>query len=205
MSSIYEKGHVMATNAPQWTGDDNIFVDGLFAWYQRVGASHYDEQVTQLGHALQTAHHARQDGASEAEIVAALLHDVGHFLADEHQHRGDFLSRDLRHEEMGARWLVPYFSPVVTEPVRLHVPAKRWLCTVDAAYWQALSDASKHSLELQGGKMMPDEQMAFEAQDGWQTAVTLRKRDDRGKQPGLLVPGLESYRDVVLQMLTTSA
>jgi len=195
----------MAANAPQWTGDHNAFVDVLFAWYQLVGASHYDEQVTQLEHALQTAYQARQDGASKAEIVAALLHDVGHFLADEHQHRGDFLSRDLRHEEIGAQWLAQYFPPEVTEPVRLHVPAKRWLCTVDPAYWQALSDASKHSLKLQGGKMMPDEQAVFEAQDGWQTAVALRQRDDLGKQMNRKVPGLESYRDMVLQMLNTRA
>jgi predicted HD phosphohydrolase len=79
------------------------------------------------------------------------------------------------------------------------------LCTVDPAYWQALSDASQHSLKLQGGKMMPDEQAVFEAQDGWQTAVALRKRDDLGKQTSLQVPGLESYRDVVLQMLTARA
>ena len=96
----------MTTKPPQWTSDAETFVDDLFTWYGIVGASKYDEQVTQLEHALQTAENARQDGAAEAEIVAALLHDVGHFLVNEHQDREDFLAQDLRHEEVGAQNVV---------------------------------------------------------------------------------------------------
>lgn len=87
------------------------------------------------------------------------------------------------------------------EPVRLHVLAKRWLCTVDGAYWQGLSEASKRSLLVQGGMMGPEEITAFQAHDSWQQAVALRKRDDLGKQPGRHVPGLESFRTVVLHVL----
>ena len=75
----------MTTTAPRWTGNKEAFVDDLFAWLRLAGATHYDEQVTQLEHALQTAEHARREGASEPDIVAALLHDVGHFLVGEHQ------------------------------------------------------------------------------------------------------------------------
>ena len=191
----------MTTKPPQWTGDAETFVDDLFTWYRIVGASKYDEQVSQLEHALQTAENARQDGAAEAEIVAALLHDVGHFLVNEHQDREDFLAQDLRHEEVGAQWLSNFFPAEVTEPVRLHVPAKRWLCTMDANYWHGLSKASKHSLEVQGGKMSPAEVAAFEANERWRAAVALRKRDDLGKEVGREVPPLENLRELVLRCL----
>ena len=72
----------MTTKPPKWTGDAVAFVDDLFAWYRLVGATKYDEQVTQLDHALQTAENARHDVAPEAEIVAAFFHDVGGFIRD---------------------------------------------------------------------------------------------------------------------------
>ena len=99
----------MTIKAPQWRGDHRTFIDDLVTWYETVGASHYDEQVTQLAHALQTADHAREHGASNVEIGAALLHDVGHFLVDEHREQGHFLERDLRHEVVVAEWLARYF------------------------------------------------------------------------------------------------
>ena len=190
----------MTTRVPEWQGDPQQFVDDLFAWYETVGASNYDEQVTQLAHALQTAAQARQHGASELEIGAALLHDVGHFLADEHRRQGDFLQRDLQHEIVGAAWLSQYFPRRLTQLVRLHVPAKRWLCTQDEAYWNHLSEASKRSLEVQGGRMEAGEIAAFEAEAGWKAAVDLRKYDDLGKQRGLDVPGLDQYRDLIVRV-----
>jgi len=195
----------MTIQVPQWQGDPQRFVDDLFAWYETVGASNYDEQVTQLAHALQTAHHARQNGASDIEVGAALLHDVGHFLVREHRRQGDFLQRDLQHEIVGAEWLQRYFPAGLAQLVRLHVPAKRWLCTKDAAYWHGLSDASKRSLEVQGGRMHSEEVVAFEAQDGWQAAVALRRYDDWGKQRDGAVPGLPSYRELIVELLSYGA
>lgn len=142
--------HAMSITAPQWTGEKAKFVDDLFAWLSVAGATHYEEQVTQLQHALQTAELARQEHATEQDIVAALLHDIGHLLVDAHQSQDDFLGRDLQHEEVGAQWLAPFFPAEVIEPVRLHVLAKRWLCTMDETYWQGLSEASRHSFLLQG-------------------------------------------------------
>lgn len=191
----------MTPHPPQWNGDREHFIDAFFAWFQRVGETRYETHVTQLEHALQTAANAQQDDASEADIVAALLHDVGHLLVDEHQGRQNFLDWDQCHEEVGARWLEPFFPREVTAPVRLHVPAKRWLCTIDESYWHGLSEASKHSLKLQGGKMCREEQIVFEAHPGWQGAVALRKRDDLAKQSGKRVPALDSYRSVVSKLL----
>ena len=194
----------MTRSAPQWRGDAQRFIDELFAWYERVGASRYDEQVTQLAHALQTADYARQHGDTDIVIGAALLHDVGHFLVREHREQSDFLKRDLQHEIVGAAWLTQFFPSELAQLVRLHVPAKRWLCAVDQDYWNGLSDASKHSLEMQGGPMQPHEITAFETEEGWQAAVALRKYDDLGKQPDRDVPGLDSYRELLLGLLTTA-
>lgn len=191
----------MLITAPQWAGDKEKFVDDLFAWLSMAGATNYDEQITQVQHALQTAERARQEHAAAQDIVAALLHDIGHLLVDEHQGTDDFLGRDLQHEEVGAQWLGRCFPAEVTEPVRLHVLAKRWLCTVDGAYWQGLSEASQRSLLVQGGMMGPEEVTAFQAHDSWQQAVALRKRDDLSKQPGRQGPGLESFHTVVLHVL----
>jgi predicted HD phosphohydrolase len=191
----------MYIHAPQWQGHREQFVEALFAWLCSAGVLHYDKQVTQLEHALQTAELARRDQAAAYEIVAALLHDVGHFLADEYQGHADFLRPDLHHEEVGARWLAQFFPAEVTTLVRLHVPAKRWLCTMDAEYWQSLSEVSRYSLLVQGGKMLPEEMAAFQAHPGWQAAVTLRQRDDLGKQKDTQVTALESFRSVVLEVL----
>jgi len=191
----------MYIHAPQWQGHGEQFVEALFAWLCSAGVLHYDKQVTQLEHALQTAELARRDQAAAHEIVAALLHDVGHFLADAYQGDDNFLRPDLHHEEVGARWLAQFFPAEVTALVRLHVPAKRWLCTMDAEYWQTLSAFSKYSLLVQGGKMLPEEMAAFQAHQGWQAAVTLRQRDDLGKQKDTQVLALESFRSVVLEVL----
>ena len=109
-------------------------VDTLFAYMEKKGQTFYDEVVTQREHALQCASQARGSGAGPVQVTAALLHDLGHFLINEHDEEGAFLEEDFLHEEVGAEYLEPFFIAAVTEPVRLHVPAKRYICTVDAAY-----------------------------------------------------------------------
>jgi len=191
----------MGITAPKWTGDKEKFIDDMFAWLSSAAAARYDEQVTQLQHALQTADLARQAHATEQAIVAALLHDIGHLLVHEQQGIDDFLGSDLQHEEVGAQWLSSCFPPEVVEPIRLHVLAKRFLCTIDETYWYGLSEASKLSFLVQGGKLRLEEMIAFRMHDSWRQAVALRKRDDLGKQPGRHVPDLESFRPVVLHVL----
>ena len=172
-------------------------VDLLFASMERQGQSFCDETVTQLDHALQCANQARLSGGDGVRATSALLHDIGHFLVDEHNEEVDFLTEDLGHEEVGAEYLEPFFIDAVTEPVGLHVPAKRYICTVDRDYYQTLSRASQRSFELQGGFMSDDEKAAFERNAHWETAVQLRKWDDLAKAKGLKTPGLESYREAV--------
>jgi len=166
----------------------------LFA--ERGSASYFGESVTQTEHALQTAALAASDGAPAALVVAALLHDVGHLL---HTGGEDIADRgiDTRHERIGARWLTPRFGPDVSEPVRLHVAAKRYLCGTDPEYLGRLSPASVRSLELQGGAMTPGAARQFERQDHWREALRLRRWDEEAKVPGLSVPPIDEYRERV--------
>lgn len=169
-------------------------VDALFELMQLHGQSFYDESVTQLEHALQAAHLARESQASMEQITAALLHDIGHFLMDEHDEKNDFLAEDWHHETVGAKQLEPFFGKAVTEPIFLHVPAKRYLCTVDANYFNGLSQASQRSFEIQGGNMTETEVAEFENNAFHNTAILLRRWDDGAKVKGLDVPTLDKYR-----------
>lgn len=169
--------------------------DALLGLFAARGEQHYDESVTQAEHAVQAAELARAAGADEALVVAALLHDIGHLL--EPEDRELIRSRDLHHEELGARLLANWYGPEVTEPIRQHVPAKRYLCAVDVGYHATLSPASACSLELQGGVMTADEVAAFQALPGHAAAADLRRWDDLAKRTDLVGPPLERYRELL--------
>ena len=169
---------------------------------EKRGQSFYDEVVTQLEHALQCAALAEQNNAAPTLITSALLHDLGHIILDEHNADKAFLDIDLNHEEIGAQYLAPFFPESVTTPVRLHVPAKRYLCAMDTSYHDGLSDASKKSLIVQGGVMSDAEREAFEQIPHFQDALALRRWDDLAKVKGLETAALETYRDIVQQCLS---
>ena len=195
-------------NSPQATLAEDLAhatneekVATLFDFMVRRGQTFYDESVTQLEHALQCANQARINDAKGTQVASALLHDLGHFLLDEHNEDIAFLADDLNHEAVGADFLEPFFPDAVTTPVRLHVPAKRYLCTTDAEYYDGLSEASKRSLRVQGGVMSDDERSAFERIPHFEDALSLRRWDDLAKVRNLETPGLETYRGVVASCL----
>ena len=153
------------------------------------------ERVSQLEHALQCAHFAQQAGARDSLIVATLVHDIGHILADgEHAAERGI---DAMHEKSGADFLAQHFGPEISEPVRLHVAAKRYLCATDPAYFDRLSSASVRSLSLQGGPMSAQEAQDFEANPHAEDAIRLRQWDEQGKIVGLKAPGLDHYRPLL--------
>jgi gamma-butyrobetaine dioxygenase len=155
-------------------------------------AAYFGEPVSQTEHALQTAHLAESEGAPDSLVVAALLHDVGHLLHGLPETIADE-GVDGRHESAGSDWLARHFGPAVSDPVRLHVAAKRYLCAVDPQYLALLSPASQRSLELQGGSLDSEGTRSFEAEPFYREAVRLRHWDDRAKIPGLAVPPIEHY------------
>lgn len=169
----------------------------LQAIYDRRGAdTYFGEAVTMSEHGLQAAHFAQAAAAPEALVVAALLHDIGHLLIAVPDDIADW-HHDARHERIGAGWLSRRFGPEVSEPVRLHVPAKRYLCAADPAYSARLSPASVRTLELQGGPMSPTERAAFESEPYWREAVRLRQWDDEGKVAGLRTPAFADYASMI--------
>jgi len=111
------------------------------------GAIHYGEAITQYALAVQCARLAQEHGRTPAMIAAALLHDVGQFI-DDAENKAELDGTNGQHEEIGSAFLSPHFGPEVTEPVRLHVAAKRYLCAVEPGYRAGLSAASQLSLQL---------------------------------------------------------
>ncbi len=175
-------------------------LDDIRAAFAKRGGDTYGEGVSQLEHALQCAACAERDGASPALIAATLLHDIGHLLHDLPQDIAD-QGIDTEHESLGSAWLSQHFGPDVTEPVRLHVAAKRYLATVEKGYYELLSAASIQSLKLQGGLMSPDEARKYESERFAADAIKLRRWDDEGKIEGAKTPGLGHFEAFVTRSL----
>ncbi|MEM5433403.1 phosphonate degradation HD-domain oxygenase [Cupriavidus oxalaticus] len=160
-------------------------IEALFASH---GTEWYGgESISQTAHALQCAQLAEQAGEPDALVVAALLHDIGHLMLAEST------TTDMRHQEAAADALAALFGEDVTEPVRLHVAAKRYLCAVDRAYFDTLSPASVQSLALQGGPYDAARAEAFAASAHADAAVRLRRYDDLAKVVDLATPPLAHY------------
>jgi phosphonate degradation associated HDIG domain protein len=164
-------------------------VQEILSLYETRGAGLYGgEAVTQTEHALQCAALAMGCGASEPMIVAALLHDLGHLVAPNPRPGTDDV-----HQYIAIPFLRGLFPDTVLEPIRLHVEAKRYLCRSEAGYWDSLSNASRRSLELQGGAFDAQHAERFIARPFARDAVQLRRWDDCAKEPGRATPPLREF------------
>lgn len=178
-------------------------IDEIVRAFNEKGQARYArEEVTQREHALQSAALALKEQVATPLVCAALLHDLGHMLGDT-QMPGQ-LEDDLhdRHEEKAFQFLSHHFGSAVAEPVRLHVAAKRYLCTIDPAYEKQLSPTSLKSFHDQGGKMTHEELRAFEQNPYYPDALRLRRWDDIAKEPGREAPSLENYLPLLKACLT---
>ena len=171
---------------------ENI-VDFLASIFERCGAEEYlGEPVTMGEHMLQGATIAEQNGQSDEIIVGALLHDIGHFTSE----FGTFTmedSEDRYHEEAGAAILDQFFPKVVTDCCRYHVAAKRYLCATKPSYFDRLSEASVHSLNLQGGPMDAREVAEFEKNPNLKEIIAVRYLDEAGKIAGMKTPDFSHF------------
>ncbi len=160
--------------------------------------------VNQRQHALQAAWLAEQSGCPDPLIVACLLHDIGHLVHDLGDNPAEAGVDDL-HEERGHEFLAAWFEPDVTEPVRLHVSAKRYLCATEADYFGKLSRDSVVSLSLQGGVMSLAEVAAFDALPQSAAAAQLRRFDEQAKVKDLETPPVAHFLPYVARCLRPAA
>jgi gamma-butyrobetaine dioxygenase len=186
-------------------------VGAIAELFGSAGARDYlGEPVTVAAHLLQAGALAQAAGAPPALVAAALLHDVGHLRgadpsAAELSGADLMAGRDNRHGARGAAWLSAWFPAVVTEPVRLHVAAKRYLCAVEPSYFALLSPASVYTLSVQGGPLSEARAREFEALPYAADAVAVRRWDDQAKDPAAAVPGFSHFVPLLESLLRGGA
>lgn len=174
------------------------FLADIFA--RRGDEEYLGEPVTMAQHMLQGATLAERQGLPEEVVVAALLHDIGHFTSEFGTYHPDD-TEDRHHEEAGAEVLGAFFPTIVTDCVRHHVAAKRYLCATRPAYFERLSAASVHTLELQGGPMSAAEVEAFEANPNLERIIQVRYLDEAGKDPELKTPDFDHFAPMVQRVV----
>ncbi len=169
--------------------------------FERRGKEVYlGEEVTMAQHMLQAATLAERNGESETVIAAALLHDVGHFAGN----NGSFTMEDTEdryHHTTGAALLEGLFPAAVVDCIRHHVAAKRYLCATNPDYYERLSEASKHSLALQGGPMTDEEVEAFGRMPHLKAILQLRYLDDAGKRVGATTQSFQHFLPLLRRLV----
>ena len=179
---------------------DNIvaFLGDIFD--RRGGEEYLGEPVTMAEHMLQGATLAERGGLDAEIIVGALLHDIGHFTSEfGTYHPSD--TKDRHHEDAGAEVLSPFFPSVITDCVKYHVAAKRYLCATKPEYFARLSTASVHTLELQGGPMSADEVAAFESNPNLKKIIQVRYLDEAGKVADMATPDYWHFAPMVQRVV----
>jgi len=176
-------------------------VDTIVEIFDGLASQEYlGEPVTIADHMLQSATVAERNGLDKHVVIAALLHDIGHFTSE----HGTFTMNDTMdrlHEDAGAQLIERFFPETVTDCVRHHVAAKRYLCAKRPHYFERLSEASIKSLELQGGPMSEAEMTAFEQQPHLEQIVQVRHMDDAGKVAGGDVLPLSHFLPTIREMV----
>ena len=176
-------------------------VDFIGSIFEKRGDEEYlGEPVTMGQHMLQGATMAEKSREPDEIIIGTLLHDIGHFTSE----FGTFSMEDTEdryHEDAGAAVLEEFFPKVITDCCRHHVAAKRYLCATDPEYFQKLSTASIHSLNLQGGPMSEAEINDFEKNPNLKKILKVRLYDDAGKIPDMITPSFWHFAPLVQKMV----
>jgi phosphonate degradation associated HDIG domain protein len=180
------------------SGNIVAFLEDIFE--RRGGEEYLGEPVTMAQHMLQGATIAEKNGMPEVVIVAALLHDIGHFTSEFGTYSPDD-THDRHHEEAGAEVLAAFFPTLVTDCVRYHVAAKRYLCATKPEYFKRLSAASVHTLGLQGGPMTAEEVAEFQKNENLERIIQVRYLDEAGKHPDMETPPFRHFAPMVQRIV----
>lgn len=181
----------------------NNVVDDMFNLYLNFGHLDYiGEPVSQLEHMLQAATLAAQYIDDDEVILAAFFHDIGHLLDSNQQQEKMGHFGIASHEDLGAQFLLEKgFSERIAKLVKGHVAAKRYLTFKYPEYYQKLSEASKATLNYQGGPMNKHEALNFEQDPDKELMILFRNWDDEAKSLSMEVLDLESIKQKALQHL----
>ncbi len=174
-------------------------IDQIISSYLNNKSLYIGEKVTITEHMIQTAMLAEKTNCSSSLICSSLLHDYGHFILE---NPDDLVNKkkDGKHEDVGYEFLKKYFVKDVVKPIKHHVKAKRYLAR-DEKYYQLLSEASKISLELQGGIMNDKESKEFESNEFFESSIKLRKFDEGAKKIGLKIKSINEYKNLLVSKL----
>ena len=188
-----------------WNDSYKKKVNHLFSYYEKYGSEDYiGEPVSQVEHMIQAAMLAEQDNQPRSVILAALFHDIGHLVQYEADCNLDTMNKYgvKNHENIGLNLLknnnIPYPIPQLVEN---HVKVKKYKVYKYPEYYKVLSDASKKTLEYQGGPMTETEANAFEKDPLFKKSLLIRLYDDKAKIKGLTLKPLEYYKDMCYKFL----
>jgi len=175
--------------------------------YSLYGENEYSgEKVSQLEHMGQAAQLAREQGFNDEVVLAAFLHDIGH-IAEKLTTSNFMSSYGLKdHEEIGAAFLSARgFSSRLTRLVASHVAAKRYLTLREPGYYDKLSEASKITLEYQGGPMSENEADILEEDPLFREIIQMRRWDEEAKLENKPMPPLDTFKQLIFQHLVSQS
>ena len=173
----------------------------VFGLYERFGDSDYiGEPVSQIEHMSQAAELAMAEGFDDEVILAAFFHDIGHICTERAENMGGF--GVVSHERLGADYLRRAgFSERMARLVEYHVQAKRYLTLKEAGYYERLSEASRRTLEYQGGVMTAEEAEAFELDPLCAVSLRMRQWDEMAKEMHVPVIDLAVLKGKAVRLL----
>ncbi|ULQ57013.1 HD domain-containing protein [Flavihumibacter rivuli] len=175
-----------------------LIAQKIIRLFNAQGAAEYaGERVSQLEHMVQAASLAKAEGYDDEVVLAAFLHDIGHLLHPEGNAGMDGYGT-MDHEKVGAEYLLSLgFGKRMCRLIASHVDAKRYLTYADPAYYDQLSEASKRTLEFQGGRMGPEEANVFESDPYFDLYICMRKWDEAAKVENLPMPDWLEYETMI--------
>jgi len=180
----------------------NNVIEEIALLYLDYGSQSYEEKCTQLQHAQQCGTLAIEQGFDDELVLAAFLHDIGHFVAQRDKTPGFTDYGHPMHDDIGAEFLAKNgFSERIVMLVKEHVRVKRYLAAIQPGYLEHLSHASTVTLSQQGGAMMDKEVENYRKMPFLDDIITLRGLDDSGKLPQMDCKVLDYWLNQIAENL----